>query len=201
MARADIFARSGLLILILGSAVDSTSGLITRLLGADAFTAAAYLDEGGYLWNTGIFVWRVRDLLDQMALHTPELADILPLLRQGQTEEFFALTPTLSIDEATLVQAAQVQTVSPDGYEWGPDGVYKGDPVWDIITLLAKKDAPAEPLLSSYMYMSVLSHATLEQALSFVLANRLADSTLLPTQLMEIFNSVRLFLFTHGQLD
>jgi serine O-acetyltransferase len=51
------------------------------------------------------------------------------------------------------------------------------------------------------MYMSVLSHDTLEQALSFVLANRLADSTLLPTQLMEIFNSVRLFLFTHGQLD
>ena len=40
------------------------------------------------------------------------------------------------------------------------------------------------------MYMSVLSHDTLEQALSFVLANRLADSTLLPTQLMEIFNSV-----------
>ena len=108
---------------------------------------------------------------------------------------------TLSIDEATLVKAAQVQTVSPDGYEWGPDGVYKGDPVWDIITLLAKKDAAAEPLLSSYMYMSVLSHDTLEQALSFVLANRLADSTLLPTQLMEIFNSVRLFLFTHGQLD
>ena len=100
---------------------------------------------------------------------------------------------TLSIDEATLVKAAQVQTVSPDGYEWGPDGVYKGDPAWDIITLLAKKDAAAEPLLSSYMYMSVLSHDTLEQALSFVLANRLADSTLLPTQLMEIFNSVRLF--------
>ena len=43
---------------------------------------------------------------------------------------------------------------------------------------------------SSYMYMSVLSHDTLEQAVSFVLANRLADSTLLPTQLMEIFNSV-----------
>ena len=66
----------------------------------------------------------------------------------------------------------------------------RGDPVWDIICTLAKKDAASEPLLSSYMYMSVLSHDTLEQAVSFVLANRLADSTLLPTQLMEIFNSV-----------
>jgi len=97
---------------------------------------------------------------------------------------------TLAIDEATMKKAAQIPVVSPDVYEWGPDGVHKGDPVWDIITLLAKKDAAAEPLLSSYMYMSVLSHDTLEQALSFVLANRLADSTLLPTQLMEIFNSV-----------
>lgn len=97
---------------------------------------------------------------------------------------------TLAIDEAAMKKAAQIPVVSPDVYEWGPDGVHKGDPVWDIITLLAKKDAAAEPLLSSYMYMSVLSHDTLEQALSFVLANRLADSTLLPTQLMEIFNSV-----------
>lgn len=64
-----------------------------------------------------------------------------------------------------------------------------GDPVWDKIRETAKKDADAEPLLSSYMYMSILSHETLEQAISFVLANRLADSTLLPTQLMEMFNS------------
>ena len=71
------------------------------------------------------------------------------------------------------------------GYEWR-----EKDPVWDIVTTLARKDAAAEPLLSSYMYMSILSHDTLEQAVSFVLANRLADSTLLPTQLMEIFNSV-----------
>jgi drug/metabolite transporter (DMT)-like permease len=41
MARGKVFARSGLLILVAGSAVDSTSGLFTRLLAADAFTAAA----------------------------------------------------------------------------------------------------------------------------------------------------------------
>ena len=80
---------------------------------------------------------------------------------------------------------ADAPLLSSRGYEFA-----EGDPVWDIICTLAKKDAASEPLLSSYMYMSVLSHDTLEQAVSFVLANRLADSTLLPTQLMEIFNSV-----------
>ena len=88
-------------------------------------------------------------------------------------------------DVRDSARASAAQNASARGYEWSD-----GDPVWDIICTLAKKDAAAEPLLSSYMYMSVLSHDTLEQAVSFVLANRLADSTLLPTQLMEIFNSV-----------
>ena len=82
--------------------------------------------------------------------------------------------------------AVEVDTVNPSGedsrYEWG--AASGGDPVWEKIRETAKKDADAEPLLSSYMYMTVLSHATLEQSISFVLANRLADSTLLPTQLM-----------------
>ena len=89
-----------------------------------------------------------------------------------------------AVDDPNLEEP---DTVVPGGagYEWR-----EKDPVWDIVTTLARKDAAAEPLLSSYMYMSILSHDTLEQAVSFVLANRLADSTLLPTQLMEIFNSV-----------
>ena len=96
---------------------------------------------------------------------------------------------------AAAAAAANVKTVDPSaadggGYEWGKKGDYGGDPVWAKIRETAKVDADAEPLLSSYMYMSVLSHDTLEQAISFVLANRLADSTLLPTQLMEMFNSV-----------
>lgn len=78
----------------------------------------------------------------------------------------------------------------PRRYEWGVKGARGGDPVWQRIRKAAKEDADAEPLLSSYMYMTILSHETLEQAISFVLANRLADSTLLPTQLMETFNSV-----------
>ena len=64
------------------------------------------------------------------------------------------------------------------------------DFVWRAIREEALRDAAVEPMLSSYLYASILSHETLEQSISFVLANKLADSTLLPTQLMEIFNSV-----------
>ena len=50
--------------------------------------------------------------------------------------------------------------------------------------------AEKEPILSSVLYASVLSHDCLERALSFVLANRLEDPTLLATQLIDIFNDV-----------
>lgn len=50
--------------------------------------------------------------------------------------------------------------------------------------------AENEPILSSFLYASILSHECLEQALGFVLANRLHNPTLLATQLVDIFNSV-----------
>lgn len=56
----------------------------------------------------------------------------------------------------------------------------------DVVYLQAEK----EPVLSSFLYASILSHDCLEQALSFVLANRLQNPTLLATQLMDIFCNV-----------
>jgi serine O-acetyltransferase len=54
----------------------------------------------------------------------------------------------------------------------------------------AQRDASSEPLLSSFLYASILAHESFERALAFVLANRLANPTMLPTQLFEIFHSI-----------
>ena len=50
--------------------------------------------------------------------------------------------------------------------------------------------AEKEPLLSSYLYASILAHSCFERALGFVLANRLQNPTLLATQLMDVFDNV-----------
>lgn len=50
--------------------------------------------------------------------------------------------------------------------------------------------AEKEPILSSFLYASILAHDCLERALGFVLANRLQNPTLLATQLMDIFSDV-----------
>jgi mannose-1-phosphate guanylyltransferase len=92
----------------------------------DVETATAYLSEGGYLWNTGIFVWRARDLLDEFERHTPEIAHLIPLLRDGDIEGFFARVPSLSIDEGLLERSDRVGVVPAD-FEWDDIGA------WDAV--------------------------------------------------------------------
>jgi len=64
------------------------------------------------------------------------------------------------------------------------------DPIWDAVREEAKLEAEKEPILSSFLYASILSHDCLERALGFVLANRLQSPTLLATQLMDIFCNI-----------
>jgi mannose-1-phosphate guanylyltransferase len=52
--------------------------------------------KSGYLWNSGIFVWRAGDFLDEVRAHTPEVA---PALDAGASiEEFFATAKSISVD-------------------------------------------------------------------------------------------------------
>lgn len=92
----------------------------------DAATAARYLEDGGFLWNTGIFVWRVSDLLDQLERHTPEIAGLIPLLRRDDTAAFFEAVPSLSIDEGLLERSDRV-CVLPTRFRWDDIGA------WDAV--------------------------------------------------------------------
>lgn len=69
-------------------------------------------------------------------------------------------------------------------------GCKPGDPIWEAVREEAKLEAEKEPILSSFLYASILSHECLEQAVSFVLSNRLQNPTLLATQLRDIFSDV-----------
>ena len=66
----------------------------------------------------------------------------------------------------------------------------KDSALWRTIRREAEADARGEPLLSSFLYASILSHDSFERSLAFVLANRLSDATLLSTELFEVFHTV-----------
>lgn len=89
----------------------------------DRPTAEGYLASGDFLWNTGLFVWRAADLLDQLTRWTPELADALPLALAGDTEGFFRAVPTLSIDEGLLERSDRVGVVAAT-FDWNDVGAW-----------------------------------------------------------------------------
>ena len=67
------------------------------------------------------------------------------------------------------------------------------DQVWNRIYAEARLQADGEPILASFLHATILNHSTLEQALSFHLANKLdsptASSLLLREVILEAFSS------------
>lgn len=100
----------------------------------DAATAEEYVASTDYLWNTGLFVWRATDLLDQLQAHTPELASGVEQLRTGDWQAFFRDAPVLSIDEGLLERSDRV-AVLPATFEWDDVGT------WDALFRTTAADA------------------------------------------------------------
>lgn len=89
----------------------------------DEITAARYLATG-YLWNSGIFVWTARRFLEEVRSHAPEIGDLLPLLEQGKTEEFFETVPVATVDVAVLEHSKRIAMMAAT-FEWDDVGSWE----------------------------------------------------------------------------
>ena len=96
-------------------------------------TARKYVDQG-YLWNSGLFIWKASSLIDEVRAHTPELASLLPLLDRGDVRGFFDAAPSLSIDEGVLERSDKVAVVRST-FRWDDIGA------WDAVARTLPGDA------------------------------------------------------------
>ncbi len=95
-------------------------------------TAERFLAAGNFLWNSGIFVWRARTILDELREHRPNLAAGLePILRSlGSPEEAESLSrlfPQLErvpIDKAVMEHARNVRALEVP-YHWNDVGDWR----------------------------------------------------------------------------
>jgi serine O-acetyltransferase len=62
------------------------------------------------------------------------------------------------------------------------------DPLWSNILQEAQSSAEAEPLLASFLHMTVLRHRSLEDVLAFHLSSKLASPVMDSRALMELFH-------------
>ena len=73
----------------------------------DLDTAKAYLADGNYLWNAGIFIWNIRTIMDTLRKYKPNLAtDMDDIIRTGNVDTIFPQCEKISIDFAVMEPAA-----------------------------------------------------------------------------------------------
>ena len=98
----------------------------------DRATAESFLAAGNFAWNSGIFVWRARAILDALARHRPTLAAAIGRVAQalGTPREAevlaheYPLMEKVPIDKAVMEKADNVRVLEV-GYDWSDVGDWR----------------------------------------------------------------------------
>jgi mannose-1-phosphate guanylyltransferase len=95
---------------------------------------AEQMRNDGYLWNSGIFVWRVGDFLEEVDEHTPELAAALRHTAPSDAAKFFgSVIMPVSVDVGVLERSTKVMVV-PGEFGWDDIGT------WAALSRVRSKD-------------------------------------------------------------
>jgi mannose-1-phosphate guanylyltransferase/mannose-6-phosphate isomerase len=104
----------------------------------DKATASGYLAQGGYLWNSGIFVLHARTFLDELARLEPGLLDAARASLDASTfdlgfrrldRQAFAAAPSISVDYAVM-ERTSAAAVLPIDVGWNDIGSWSS--LWDV---------------------------------------------------------------------
>lgn len=98
----------------------------------DSKTAQSFLDEGGFLWNSGVFVWRADTILRKIKKYIPRLHSKLALLGEkvdtaqfGKIiEELYPALEKISIDYGVM-EKARHRAVAAVKYSWDDVGSWR----------------------------------------------------------------------------
>ncbi len=99
----------------------------------DPETAAAYLKSGDYLWNSGMFTFRIDAIMEEFSEHMPDMRIALEGMSYNEFLENFPQLPSISIDYGIMEKSTRTVTLPLDIY-WNDIGS------WDSIFELLEKD-------------------------------------------------------------
>lgn len=98
----------------------------------DLSTAEQYVLSNRFLWNSGIFVWKVKTILNLIQTYTPEIATAFQSLKtvssksclnyEALIQESYSKTPSISIDYGVLEKAANQIDVMKADFAWSDIG-------------------------------------------------------------------------------
>ena len=133
-----------------GKAIEENSFKVDRFIEKpDKLTAEKYLKEGSYYWNSGIFVWKVSTLLNEISLYLPKLHEQLEELTSNTApikgkypyqklsesgKKIFHSLESVSIDHGVMEKSTRV-AVLPAEIEWNDVGT------WTSLAEISKNDS------------------------------------------------------------
>jgi mannose-1-phosphate guanylyltransferase/mannose-6-phosphate isomerase len=106
-------------------------------------TASAYLEHGGYDWNSGMFLFKAARFLDELAEHAPEMAQAVRAAHASAKADLdfvridtdaFAQVPENSIDYAVMEKTRHAAVI-PVSCAWSDIGS------WSALWLAGTRDA------------------------------------------------------------
>ncbi len=104
-------------------------------------TAKRFLESGDFLWNSGMFIWRVDTIKSEIKIHLPDLYEGLVELSKGVGKDNFDETLTnvygqlrnISIDYGVMEKSKNVYLTKAD-FNWSDVGS------WEEVYQLSEKD-------------------------------------------------------------
>jgi len=133
-----------------GKAIEENSFKVDRFIEKpDKLTAEKYLKEGSYYWNSGIFVWEVSTLLNEISLFLPKLYEQLEKLTSNTApikgkypyqklsesgKKIFHSLESVSIDHGVMEKSTNV-AVLPAEIGWNDVGT------WTSLAKISKNDS------------------------------------------------------------
>lgn len=117
-----------------GAPLDDAARTVARFSEKPDAAAALDLMAAGALWNSGLFAWTARRLLDEVARHTPEVASAIAALQADDVAGFFRAVTPISIDIGLLERSGAVAVVT-GAFAWDDVGT------WQALGRVRPKDA------------------------------------------------------------
>ena len=106
-----------------GERVGTHARRVARFVEKPDRARAEQMLRDGFLWNSGIFVWRAGDFVDEIAALTPEIAPHLAAHPNDLAGFFGAVSKPIAVDVGVMERSARVLVLSGD-FGWDDVGTW-----------------------------------------------------------------------------
>jgi mannose-1-phosphate guanylyltransferase len=118
----------------------------------DVDTARRFVESGDFLWNSGIFIWRIDAIESALRQFTPDIMQLIDALPphtepnfDGRLRDAYATIRGVSIDYGVMEHAENVFVLRAGVLGWSDVGS------WDEVYRLADKDLENNVLMGSHL--------------------------------------------------